>query len=82
MTIDNQLDHEAIAGLAFSEMPLGLLVDLLAFSSGATVNDQQGILASSSLIARGNHLISILQNRLAEQQASLETRFPPEFSYN
>ncbi len=79
--VDSELDREAIDSLSSSQMPLGLLLDLLAFSSGASVGEQQGILATADVKARGNRLIAILQQRLAEQ-ASLASRFPPQFSCN
>lgn len=82
LNLDSSLDQEAFEGLASGQMPLGLLLDLLTFSSGASVGEQQKVLATTDVIARGNRLIRLLESRVAEQQAPVHGRFPPEFSFN
>jgi ATP-dependent Lon protease len=79
---DTSLDREAFETLVRGQMPLGLLMDLVAFSCGAGVVQQHGILETVDLLARGNRLLRILQARLQESRDPAGSRFPPQFSYN
>lgn len=78
---DSQLDSEAISHLLSDNLPLGLLLDLLTFSCGASLKDQQDILDTFDVAERAKKAIEILQSRLACAR-KVELRFPPTFSYN
>ncbi len=80
-TTDCKLDCEAYSGLANSHLPLGLLLDLVAFSCGASVGQQQKILEAGDLFARGNQLLRVLRKRIIELETA-STSFPPSFSIN
>lgn len=79
---DPRLDQEALAGLASGDLPLGLLLDLMAFSSGANVLRLQTILETTDIGERCRRVNQLLRQRLAECQARTGLRYPPEFSYN
>ena len=81
MDLDKQLDGEAIGHLLSDDLPLGLLLDLLTFSCGASLDDQQDVLETFDLGGRARKVIRMLQSRLAQTNSN-ELRFPPSFSYN
>ena len=78
---DRQLDSESIGHLLNDNLPLGLLLDLLTFSSGASLDDQQDVLETFDVSGRADKVIRMLQSRLASIQEQ-QLRFPPLFSYN
>jgi Lon protease-like protein len=78
---DPSLDDEAIGQLLNDYLPLGMLLDLLTFSSGATLKAQQEVLETFDVDARAKKVIEILQSRLASVDQT-ELQFPPSFSYN
>ena len=78
---DKQLDGESIGHLLNDNLPLGLLLDLLTFSSGASLDDQQKILETLDVAHRAGKVIEILQSRLATMHQPL-LQFPPMFSNN
>lgn len=78
---DKQLDGESIGHLLNDNLPLGLLLDLLTFSSGASLDDQQEILETLDVAHRAGKVIEILQSRLATMHQPL-LQFPPMFSNN
>jgi uncharacterized protein len=80
-TADCKLDRDAFSGLSNSHLPLGLLLDLVAFSCGASVAQQQKILDADDLFARGNQVLRVLRKRIAEL-TSESASFPPSFSVN
>ncbi len=81
---DNQLDRESIENLLCDELPFGLLLDLIAFSSGAGLLDQQSVLSTLDILTRANKVIGILERKLAGTPSSSTalSTFPPEFSFN
>ena len=81
---DQNLDREAFSGMACGEMPLGLLLDLIAFSCGTGVSRQQQVLDAVDVHVRGNRLIEILKSRLdrIRRQHEVSDSFPPAFSCN
>ncbi len=79
---DSRLDKETLAGFSSGELPFGLLLDLMTFSSGADPQRQQSILESCDLPVRCRRVIELLEQRLAECRGDSTLRFPPEFSYN
>lgn len=78
---DKKLDGESVGHLLNDGLPLGLLLDMLTFSCGATLREQQEILETSDVLARAGKVIEILQSRLLQAQRN-QLRFPPMFSYN
>lgn len=78
---DSRLDFEAFSGLSNSHLPLGLLLDLVTFSCGASVIQQQEILETDDLFARGNQLLRILRKRISDLESNVNS-FPPMFSAN
>jgi ATP-dependent Lon protease len=79
---DARLDHESLEGLINGRLPLGLLVDLMAFSSGASVLEQQSILEASAMQDRCHRVIRLLQQRLAGCRGKAQELWPPVFSFN
>ena len=78
---DDSLDSEAVDQLLNDHLPLGMLMDLLTFSSGAALRDQQDILETFDIDMRARKVVEILQSRLASLEQP-ELRCPPSFSYN
>ena len=78
---DPSLDNEAIGQLLNDYLPLGMLLDLLTFSCGATLKAQQEVLETFDVDTRAKKVIEILQSRLASVDQA-ELQFPPSFSYN
>ena len=78
---DDSLDSEAVDQLLNDHLPFGMLMDLLTFSSGAALRDQQDILETFDIDMRARKVVEILQSRLASLEQP-ELRFPPSFSYN
>ncbi|MDG2011942.1 MAG: LON peptidase substrate-binding domain-containing protein [Pirellulaceae bacterium] len=78
---DESLDSEDIGQLLNDHLPLGMLMDLLTFSSGASLRDQQDVLETLDIDIRARKVIEILQSRLVSVEQP-ELRFPPSFSYN
>ncbi|MCP4888274.1 MAG: LON peptidase substrate-binding domain-containing protein, partial [Planctomycetaceae bacterium] len=78
---DDSLDSEAVGQLLNDHLPLGMLMDLLTFSSGAALRDQQDILETFDIDMRARKVVEILQSRLVSLEQP-ELRFPPSFSYN
>ncbi|MCP4083367.1 MAG: LON peptidase substrate-binding domain-containing protein [Planctomycetaceae bacterium] len=78
---DESLDSEAVGQLLNDHLPLGMLMDLLTFSSNAELRDQQDILETFDIDIRARKVIEILQSRLVSLEQP-ELRFPPSFSYN
>lgn len=77
-----ELDRESIGHLLEGELPFGLLLDLLTFSCGASLKDQQAVLETTDILDRSNKVIQMLQNLLAATRTNKSLRFPPRFSYN
>jgi len=82
VALDRELDAETIGHLLNDGLPLGLLLDMLTFSCGASLRDQQDILETCDVMERGDKVLEILQSRLASTKQSSQLRFPPAFSYN
>jgi ATP-dependent Lon protease len=81
VSVDSKIDREAFSGLSGNHMPPGLLMDLIAFSCGASVAQQQKILETEDVFARGNLVIRMLRRRLRELKSGAPD-FPPSFSLN
>lgn len=78
---DVKLDREAFSGLMENTLPLGLLLDLVTFSCGAGVLEQQRVLESVDIRERGRRVIQLLKSRLAGLENPARV-FPPLFSVN
>ena len=50
--------------LLCDDLPFGLLLDLIAFSSGANLANQQTILNTVDVLSRANKVIDILEKKL------------------
>ncbi len=79
---DHQLDRESIENLLCDELPFGLLLDLIAFSCGAGLLDQQSVLSTTDVLTRANKVISILETKIENLSKPAYSKFPPEFSFN
>ncbi|MGI9518948.1 MAG: LON peptidase substrate-binding domain-containing protein, partial [Pirellulaceae bacterium] len=47
--VDSELDHESIANLLHDDLPFGLLLDLMTFSSGLPLEQQQSVLETVNI---------------------------------
>ena len=79
---NSDLDRESISHLLSDDLPFGLLMDLVSFSCGACLEDQQRILESSNVLDRANMVIEVMQDLLTTFRQKKALRFPPRFSYN
>ena len=80
-----QFDDESLEQLLGEDLPLGRLIDLVCYSSGAEPADQQQVLEATEICRRAETVISLLQkqNEIAQiqlQKSSID--FPPDFSVN
>ena len=77
----NFLENESIQQLLENEVPFGLLVDLVGFSTGAGCHQLQKILETTNLEARGRKVLELLHSCLNQDRGS-SGDFPPQFSQN
>ncbi len=82
LTVDSQLDHESIANLLHDDLPFGLLLDLMTFSSGLPLEQQQLVLETTDVKRRSQLVIEMLRDRISRLQSETEAQFPPRFSFN
>ena len=80
-----EFDEDALQQLLGEDLPLGRLIDLVCYSSGADPVDQQQVLEATETCRRAEIVISLLQkqNEIAQiqlQKSSID--FPPDFSLN
>lgn len=77
------LQNEAIKNLLAAELPVGALIDLIGFSSGAESSRIQKILEAADIHTRGSVLVDILNSRIEQSKSTTEPQgFPPAFSEN
>ena len=67
-----------------SDLPLGVLTDILAIALGLPPDMKQALLAESRVDRRVDELLDILRQAVARDPAAEETsrHFPPPFSSN
>lgn len=76
-----KLPSEEIAKWLESDMPLGNLCDLVAFASSSNPMDHLRVLEAFDVAARAELLIELLSNQI-QSPATLDEKFPPDFSVN
>lgn len=74
-------DEEMLANLSNPELPFGMLVDLICFSTGAGTEFMQQMLSTLDVWDRSNMLLALL-NAHASSAAEPNAPFPPDFSSN
>lgn len=74
------LDEELVANLANPELPFGMLVDLVCFSSGASTVFMQEMLSTLDVWERSQMLIGEMTHQ--SENPSANPGFPPDFSLN
>lgn len=76
--------HQQIAPLLNGQVPLGLLADIVAFTSSLEVDDKQQLLEECDADRRASLLLELLKQRTETPKVanSYTGRFPPEFSTN
>ncbi len=79
-----QLDEETVDQLLGEALPLGQLIDLVCYSSGAKPIEQQRVLAETDIRKRADLVLSILkkQNDATSSSEQSSAGFPPDFSLN
>jgi len=77
----NLLENESIQQLLSKDVPLGLLTDLIGFSTGASSHQLQTILETVNLVARAEKVLQLMKAGLADTESDLGD-FPPRFSSN
>ncbi len=80
-----QVDVAALDQLLESEIPLGQLLDLISYSSGAEPREQQAVLDELNIIRRGRLVLDLLQHQQELAHSTPAKRapdFPPGFSLN
>lgn len=78
-------DTETIHQLTEKDLPLGTLVDLIAFAIDLIPDQQQEILSTVDIKFRAIRLLELLENKFSPEctsPKSVACEFPPEFSYN
>ncbi|MCH2183524.1 MAG: LON peptidase substrate-binding domain-containing protein [Mariniblastus sp.] len=77
----NLLENESIQQLLSKDVPLGLLTDLIGFSTGASSHQLQTILETVNLVARAEKVLQLMTTGAARSESD-EGDFPPRFSSN
>ena len=80
-----ELDDESLEQLLSENLPLGQLIDLIAYSCNAKPIDQQKLLGALDIRRRAELALTMLkkQNSGAFQKSETSSqRFPPDFSLN
>jgi len=78
-------EHLEIKNIVKSNLPLGLLVDLISFLSQLNCEDRQLILELVNVKARCEKLIALLNEHdiaAAASKGEIDDEFPPKFSLN
>ena len=73
--------HDQFLG---EDLPLGQLVDMVCYSCGAGITEQQQVLETVDLADRGNVVLEILNSQIkaSESEQGSAQDFPPSFSLN
>ncbi|MDA7884943.1 LON peptidase substrate-binding domain-containing protein [bacterium] len=76
--------QDALDQFLGEDLPLGQLIDMVCYSCGAGIPEQQLVLETVDLAERGNVVLEILngQIRASESEQSSTQDFPPSFSLN
>ena len=79
-----QLDEESLEQLLSQKLPLGQLLDLIAYSSGVDPGCQQAVLEERDVSRRAEIVLAMLEEQILSQLPGCESsqRFPPGFSLN
>ena len=80
-----QIDEESLDQLLNKDLPLGQLIDLICYSSGANPLAQQEVLETPDVCRRAELALAILEKQNdanAVQQEKSFADFPPGFSLN
>lgn len=82
-------DQEALDQFLNNDLPFGQMVDMICYSCGATPEEQQRVLETFELRARGELVLKILQEQVESTRAygpksgsDSGESFPPGFSLN
>ena len=77
-------NHEALEQFLSDDLPLGHLIDMICYSSGATPDEQMVVLETIELGQRGRIVLDMLKSQVAELQQTTTAKpdFPPGFSLN
>lgn len=82
LTVHKQgLDPQVVENLINSEIPIGLLIDLIGYSCGVSAVDQQQVLATVDLNQRAEMVLRFISRQLKNDE-SRSNDFPPGFSLN
>jgi ATP-dependent Lon protease len=79
-----QLDEESLEQLLGQKLPLGQLLDLIAYSSGVDPFCQQAVLEERDVCRRAEIVLAMLEGQIRKQSlgCGLPQSFPPGFSLN
>lgn len=77
----NLLENDSIQQLLSKDVPLGLLTDLIGFSTGAATHQLQTILETVNLVARAEKVLQLMTINPASRRDE-QSDFPPRFSAN
>lgn len=75
-------DEELIANLTNPELPFGMLVDLICFSTGADSQFMYKMLSTQDVWTRHLHLLQLIESIRQQTADSQSAVFPPDFSNN
>ena len=76
--------QDALDQFLGEDLPLGQLVDMVCYSCGAGIAEQQQVLETVDLVERGNVVLEILAGQIKASESKLGSAqdFPPSFSLN
>ena len=76
--------QDALDQFLGEDLPLGQLVDMVCYSCGAGIAEQQQVLETLDLVERGNVVLEILARQIKASESELGSAqdFPPSFSLN
>ena len=76
--------QDALDQFLGEDLPLGQLVDMVCYSCGAGIAEQQQVLETIDLVERGHVVLEILAGQIKASESELGSAqdFPPSFSLN
>ena len=76
--------QDALDQFLGEDLPLGQLIDMVCYSCGAGITEQQKVLETVDLAERGQVVLEILngQIKVSESEQGTTQDFPPSFSLN
>ncbi|MEM7784596.1 MAG: LON peptidase substrate-binding domain-containing protein [Planctomycetota bacterium] len=81
--LHDEWNHDALDQFLSDDLPLGQLIDMIGYASGAEPAEQQLLLENEEVGRRGYLVLEILRRKIREKKSFMKRPdFPPDFSLN